>query len=260
MADLGGGIEAEAEATLLTAALSLARGDAPAAGRRLEQRLRHLENHRWHLAGALDLLVDAYVALGQLEAATGAAERLDATADAANSQYLTALAAGARGRALLAHGDAHGITQVESALAVWCAMELPLEAARTRFDLSRALAATEPDTAIDHARRALTAFEDLGASMDADRVAAFLRSVGVVPRTGPKRVGVLTMREREVLGLLGAGLSNPEIAERLHISRKTASHHVSNILTKLGLRNRAEAAAHATAVLKEADGPASRRN
>jgi DNA-binding NarL/FixJ family response regulator len=91
----------------------------------------------------------------------------------------------------------------------------------------------------------LTSFERLGAVIDADRVAAFLRSLGITPRVGPKRVGMLTAREQEVLRLLGFGLSNPELAERLHVSRKTASHHVSSILTKLGLRNRSEAAAYA---------------
>ena len=51
----------------------------------------------------------------------------------------------------------------------------------------------------------------------------------------------LTPRELEVLGLIGAGLSNGEIAERLVIAPRTAKVHVQNILAKLGAGNRTEA-------------------
>ena len=52
----------------------------------------------------------------------------------------------------------------------------------------------------------------------------------------------LSAREREVLSLVAAGRTNREIAEALYISPKTASVHVSNILAKLGVSGRVEAA------------------
>jgi NarL family two-component system response regulator LiaR len=66
------------------------------------------------------------------------------------------------------------------------------------------------------------------------------------PRPPEKDVAAafdLTPREQEVLALMVEGLSNPDIAERLVVSRSTAKAHVSNILSKLGVSNRAEAIA-----------------
>ncbi len=60
---------------------------------------------------------------------------------------------------------------------------------------------------------------------------------------GPALGHDLTAREREVLALMVEGLTNPEIGERLVVSRSTAKAHVSNILSKLGASNRAEAIA-----------------
>jgi DNA-binding CsgD family transcriptional regulator len=59
----------------------------------------------------------------------------------------------------------------------------------------------------------------------------------------PSRLDVLTAREREVLDVLATGATNKAIAERLYISEKTVSVHVTNLLAKLGVTNRTEAAA-----------------
>jgi DNA-binding NarL/FixJ family response regulator len=80
-------------------------------------------------------------------------------------------------------------------------------------------------------------------------VESFLDEVGF---PGPATVGQsappdgLSTREVEVLRLIAAGKSNPQIAEELVISLNTVQRHVSNILAKTGLSNRTEAASYAT--------------
>ncbi|GLW69186.1 DNA-binding response regulator [Kitasatospora phosalacinea] len=73
------------------------------------------------------------------------------------------------------------------------------------------------------------------------------RLISSFARTGPAAVAPvaldgLTPREREVLGCLGAGLSNAQIAQRLRTAEATTKTHVSRILAKLGLRSRVQAA------------------
>lgn len=77
--------------------------------------------------------------------------------------------------------------------------------------------------------------------------AALLRRIGTSGREHRDRVNWtrLTSRERQILSLIDDGLSNKEIAGRLYIEVSTVKNHVHNILAKLGVRRRSEAAAKA---------------
>ena len=140
------------------------------------------------------------------------------------------------------------------ALAAFARLGMPLHVGEARLALARALVTTAPDVASDEARTALAAFRELGASRAADAAAAVLRELGEATGARPRSQGELTAREREVLELVASGMSNAQIAQTLVISEKTAGHHVSRILSKLGVRNRTEAAAHAARALGEKTG------
>ena len=70
---------------------------------------------------------------------------------------------------------------------------------------------------------------------------AFVRRAAPSPAAKDDRLSQLTPREVEVLGLLARGLSNLDIAQRLFVSEGTTKTHVSNVLMKLGLRDRVQA-------------------
>jgi DNA-binding NarL/FixJ family response regulator len=83
---------------------------------------------------------------------------------------------------------------------------------------------------------------------DDDRAASRRPQAAPTPSGEPAGLVQLTARERQVLDLIAQGLSNRQIGERLFISGKTASVHVSAILRKLGASTRTEAAVRAGAL------------
>ena len=238
------GMEHEPEAVGAAVSLRLARGEPAAAVRLLRARLAALGPDNVLAAPLLGQLVVAELGAGDLAAAAAAADELDALA-AGRHGRVAATAALARGRVLAAAGDAHAEETLEDAVRRFAVEGLRLDAARSRLELARLLARAGSPAAADVAASARSELDALGADRDADAAAALMRSLGVKAAAGPRRRGDLSRRETEVLRLLGEGLSNAEIAERLFISPKTAEHHVSRIYARLGVRSRAEAAAWA---------------
>jgi DNA-binding CsgD family transcriptional regulator len=122
------------------------------------------------------------------------------------------------------------------------------ETAIIQLDLAELLAFDFPHQrtdAIAYLNMAIPAFEEMKmhAYLErAQRLGARVGRVEFVPSANTTITDALTRREREVAALLGAGMTNREIADALTISEGTAEVHVKHILAKLGLRSRAQAA------------------
>ncbi len=227
--------------------LHLAQGDAELAVARIERFFR--EHGESELAApVLFLLVRAHLQLGDGDGAATAATQLRRLDGAQPSGIAAAIADHAAGLVAAAGQDPAALPLLESALSAFGRLGLPLEEARARLDLAGALAADRPAMALVEARAAAQRFRELSATRDADAATSLLRRLGVRGHSAPRGDGTLTAREQEVLDLLGHGLSNADIAARLYVSRRTAEHHVSNILAKLGLGSRAEATAYVARV------------
>ncbi|WP_420802649.1 helix-turn-helix domain-containing protein [Streptomyces cavernae] len=147
----------------------------------------------------------------------------------------------------------------------------PYDLARVRHRLAEALLGSgggepERDRATDLLRLAHTVAGHLGARPLADATALLAQRARLTltctpapPAADPAETLGLTSRERDVLRLVAAGRSNRQIAEELFISPKTASVHVSNILAKLAVSGRGEAAALAHRLRLFPPGPQDRR-
>jgi DNA-binding NarL/FixJ family response regulator len=236
------GLEHDPVALVALIALALQREDVALAQALLDRDPRAGDD-----AELLVLRGAVALAAGDLDAAAVAAEHLLRLADELGREDLRAEATLLAGRVAAASGDnTTALRTLEAAVAGFAGLGFPLEEARARLALAGSQAGSGSPLALHSARAARDTFERLGARRDADHAAALLRDLGAGGRTAIRGGrDDLTVREREVLSLVVAGLSNTEIASRLVIAPKTAEHHVSRVLAKLGVRSRTEAAAHA---------------
>jgi DNA-binding CsgD family transcriptional regulator len=238
------GVEGREEAAAAVASVHLAQGEPSAAAAVLRRRLAATSPDRLDVAAVIELLGEAEIALHDHGAAVKRGRALVALGTVNNCDLIVAHGERLLGHALALTDVPAACTHLETALSAFTHAGIPYRAAQTRLLLAQVLGRNDREVAGAEARVAWSVFEDLGADRDADAAAALMRDLGIyAARTGPRHVGRLTKREQQVLALLGEGLSNPQIAQRLFLSRKTVEHHVARILSKLGLRGRAEAAA-----------------
>jgi DNA-binding NarL/FixJ family response regulator len=244
----------KAEAHPLTlverAMLAVERGEAVSGARLAERFLRqvHAADLTMRMHG-LETLFHARLALADRSGARAALDELGRVADTLGTTPVRASVRQAQGLLLAAAGaQQEARAAIEDAVSLYQRSGIPLETGRARLNLARVLLALgERAAAEEEARAAGNTFASLGAAGEAQSVDRFLAGLARADGPGGGRTpsGQLTPREMEVLRFVAQGLSNPRIADRLHVSEFTVKRHVANILAKLDLPTRAAAAAHA---------------
>jgi DNA-binding CsgD family transcriptional regulator len=219
------------------ALLWLARGRVAAAVAAIKRLLAEPRDpvHRSQLLpGAVEILLAA----GETDLAVDTSAELSKIASDFGCMALRAMASRAAGHVALTRGDHAGaIPQLRRALRIWNDLGAPYEAARCAVLLGRALRAFgDEDSALAQLTTAHDTFAGLDAQPAAREAAALLH---------PSAPSGLSAREVEVLRLVAAGNSNPEIAATLFLSEKTVARHLSNIFAKLDVTSRTAAAAFA---------------
>jgi DNA-binding CsgD family transcriptional regulator len=141
---------------------------------------------------------------------------------------------------------------LDRACAAFASVGRPFEAAMAGLEAGELLARDGAhDRAVAHLDAAVEAFERLDAGRDLARAEACLRQLGVRrgkrgtrnrPRTG---WASLTDTESRIVDLVSEGLSNPQIGERLFVSRRTVQTHLAHVFSKLDISSRAQLAAEA---------------
>jgi DNA-binding NarL/FixJ family response regulator len=224
-------------AQLCRARLALDAGEAQQAADLADRLLRQLPAARTlDRLPALELLVHARIANGDLVEASVALAALRDVARVVGTEPLRAVADRAEGMLAAARGEHdRARTLLEDAVDRFERAEAPYEAARARIELATSLVALGRADAGAQATAAAGTLSELGAATDAARARQLVGAGEPLPE--------LTVREREVLRLLADGLTNREIAGRLVVSEHTVHRHVSNILRKLDLPSRTAAAA-----------------
>jgi DNA-binding CsgD family transcriptional regulator len=166
--------------------------------------------------------------------------------------YLQFWASWTRGTIQLAGGEPGAIETLRTTVDRGRRQGLLLESLWARLDLADALLDVDRAAALEVLTDARADAERMGATTEQRVADRMLRDQGVrVWRRvghaeGADPLDALTARELEIARLVATGASNPEIAAAVFLSRRTVEHHVSHVLAKLGVRNRAELAALVT--------------